>query len=139
MKKILIDLSIILDMLNKRQDHESAARIINKCFSKNVRGYICSHEITTLSYFMEKEKYPQEKIKFTIAKLLDIFSVIPSSEKILRNTLLSAIDDYEDAVIEASALHEKIDYIISRNLEDFKKSNVPAIDSKEALAMFADL
>ena len=139
MKKILIDLNIILDMLNKRQDHESAARIINKCFSRNVKGFICSHEITTLAYFLEKEEYPKEKINFTITKLLDIFTVISATEKILRNALISEIMDYKDAVIEASALNEKIDFIVSRNLNDFKKSKINAMDAKEALGILSDL
>ena len=74
-------------------------------------------------------------MKFTITRLLDIFSVIPTTEKILRDALFSGISDYEDAVIEASALNEKLDYIVSRNLDDFKKSKIKAIDSREAVVL----
>ena len=49
---------------------------------------------------MEKFKYPIEKSQFIINKLLDVFSIIPATEKILRDSLQSGIDDYEDAVIE---------------------------------------
>ena len=135
MKKVLIDINIILDMLNKRQDHESAVEIIDKCIKKEIKGYVCSHEITTLSYFMEKQKYNKKKRIYAINKLLDIFSVIPSTETILREALYSEISDYEDAVIESSAVKEDINYIITRNLKDFKKSKVKSYNAKEALAI----
>ncbi|WP_427194395.1 PIN domain-containing protein [Treponema denticola] len=56
MKKVLIDLNIILDFLNKRNFHEEAANIINMCVEKKLFGFIAAHEITTLSYFLLKEK-----------------------------------------------------------------------------------
>ncbi len=133
MKKVLIDINIILDVLNKREDHESAARIFDLCERRKIKGYICSHEITTLSYFMEKYKYPEEKRKLIITKLLDIFSTIPITEKILRNALNSSINDYEDAVIEASARAEEVDCIITRNIKDFNKDGIICCNALEAL------
>ena len=51
MKKVLVDLNIVLDFLNKRNFHKEAARLIDMCMQKELAGFICAHEITTLSYF----------------------------------------------------------------------------------------
>lgn len=67
MRKVLIDLNIILDMLTKRKDHEAAAAVFDKCVKRKIKGYICSHEITTLSYFLEREKYEINKRNKIIA------------------------------------------------------------------------
>ncbi len=133
MKKILIDINIILDVLNKREDHESAAKIFDLCERRKIKGYICSHEITTLSYFMGKYKYPRRKRELIITKLLDIFSIIPTTEKILKNALNSAIDDYEDAVIEASVRYEEVDCIVTRNIKDFNKGAIVCCNALEVL------
>ncbi len=125
MKKILIDLNIILDFLNKRNFHQEAAQLINLCVEKKFSGYICTHEITTLSYFLLKEQKDKTKVINTITALLDIFNVIPIDVSILRDSLISPISDYEDAVIEVSSMKSNIDYIISRNISDFKSSRVP--------------
>ena len=135
MKKILVDINIVLDVLNKRKDHEAAAKIFDLCERKKMRGYVCSHEITTLSYFMGKYKYPKAKIIFIINRLLDIFSVIPITEKILRNALSSSIEDYEDAVIEVSAISEGIDYIVSRDIKDFGKGKIECLSALETVAL----
>ena len=125
MKKILIDLNILLDFLNKRNFHQEAAQLINMCVENKLSGYICAHEVTTLSYFLLKEQKDKTKVINTITALLDIFHVIPIDESILRDSLISPITDYEDAVIEVSSMKANIDYIISRNISDFKSSRIP--------------
>ncbi len=125
MKKILIDLNIILDFLNKRNFHQEAAQLINMCVEKKLSGFICAHEVTTLSYFLLKEQKDKIKVINTITALLDIFNIIPIDESILRDSLISPIADYEDAVIEVSSMKTNIDYIISRNISDFKSSRIP--------------
>jgi predicted nucleic acid-binding protein len=135
MKKVLIDLNIILDMLNKRMDHKSALAIFDFCVKKGIQGYICSHEITTLSYFLEKQKYDILKRNKIINNLLDHLSVLTAHEKILRKALISEIDDYEDALIDELALNGKIDYIITRDLKDFNKSKNSIYNAREALEL----
>ena len=125
MKKVLIDLNIILDFLNKRNFHQEAAQLINMCVEKKLSGFICAHEVTTLSYVLLKERKDKNKIINTITALLDIFNVISIDESILRDSLVSPIPDYEDAVVEVSSMKNDIDYIISRNITDFKLSRIP--------------
>jgi predicted nucleic acid-binding protein len=125
MKKVLIDLNIILDFLNKRNFHQEAAQLINMCVEKKISGFICAHEVTTLSYFLLKEQKDKTKVINTITALLDIFNVISIDESILRDSLVSPISDYEDAVVEVSSMRSNIDYIISRNISDFKLSRIP--------------
>lgn len=126
MKKILIDLNIILDFLNKRNYHKEAAILMDKCVKKEVEGFVCAHEITTLSYFLFKEKRDRSKIMQTLASLLDLCKVIALDKNILKEALISPIQGFEDAVIEVSAIKEQVDYILSRNISDFKLSRIPA-------------
>ncbi|MFW6247471.1 MAG: PIN domain-containing protein [bacterium] len=133
MRKVLIDLNIILDMLAVRQDHEAAAAVFDKCVKRKIKGYICSHEITTLSYFLGREKIEIKKRNKIINMLLDNLSVLTAHEKILRDALHSEIEDYEDAVIDELAHNEEIEFIITRDLKDFKKSKNSIYTAIEAI------
>ena len=62
MKRILVDLNVILDFLNKRNDHFEAAKIVDLCIEKKIKGYICAHEITTLAYFLIKGEKDNNKL-----------------------------------------------------------------------------
>ena len=127
MKTILVDLNIILYALNKELFFEESARLIDLCEKKKVEGCICAHEVTTLSYFLNKKSRNTKKNNLIISNILDIFSVLDANKDVLKEALFSEIDDYEDAVIDVSAMHNKADYIITQNIKDFKKSKTKAL------------
>jgi predicted nucleic acid-binding protein len=133
MKKALVDLNVILDFLNQRNHHESAKAVVDLCADKTIAGYVCAHEITTLSYFLFKESRDVDKVKETITTILDIFTTIPVNENVLRSAILSPVSDYEDAVVEISAKQWGLDYIVSRNIADFKNARIPALLPEEFL------
>ena len=135
MKKITIDLNVILDFLNKRNKHIQAAKIIEMCYENQVQGYICAHEVTTLSYFLMKNHNNSSKVKSVLNEFLDLFKIIPVTETILRKALHSKINDFEDAVIEISSSENEIDYIVTRNLNDFKYSNIKSVSPTEFIVI----
>ena len=135
MKSIVIDLNILMDFLFKRQEHESVAEIFAICSTGKIKGYICAHEITTLFYFLDKSVRDKIKIKKTISGLMKQFRVIEINDVLLNKALFSEIGDFEDAVIEASALEKKAEYILTRNTKDFRKSMINVITPSELLAL----
>ncbi len=135
MKKILIDINIILDFFNKRNFYELAKQVMQLCSDKKIQGYVCAHEVTTLSYFLEKDK-ESEIVNKILTSIMDTFTVISIDENILRSALNSQIKDFEDAVIEVSSLQNDIDCIISRNKEDFTKSRVCCLEPVDFLRTF---
>ncbi|MDR1323970.1 MAG: PIN domain-containing protein [Candidatus Margulisbacteria bacterium] len=138
MKNIIIDINVLMDFVFQRSGHESAALILKLCYEKKVRGIVCAHEITTLAYFLTKQMKDKYKIKKTLSDFLDMFEVIEAGTEILRQALFSPISDYEDAVIEASAKTRKVDYIVTRNLNDFKHSSVKALTPEKMLDLLRD-
>lgn len=135
MIKALIDLNVILDFLGKRANHQEAAHIFSLCENRKIKGFVSAHEITTLAYFLTDRFKNKSGARNIIYEIMDIFTTIPINEKILRDALNSNISDYEDAVIEQAALKERLDYIISNNIEDFKKSKVKSINPIEFISI----
>jgi len=135
MKKIVIDINILMDFLFKREGHEKAAEILGLCLKGMVKGYVCAHEITTLSYFLNKTIKNKQKIKKSTSFFINKFEVIEINAEILGKALTSEINDFEDAVIEASSIEKKVEYILTSNIKDFKKSVVNAITPDELLVL----
>jgi predicted nucleic acid-binding protein len=135
MKKVLVDINIILDFLNERNFYKLAKQIMQLCSDKKVQGCVCAHEITTLSYFLEKNR-DNEMVNKILVSIMDMFTIISIDENILRKSLVSKIKDFEDAVIEVSSLQNNVDYIISRDKDDFAESSVPCLYPKDFLDIF---
>lgn len=130
--KILVDTNVILDVLLKREPHIKAAQIImTKCADREITGYLAAHSIPNIFYVLRKEYSQEERRKF-IRNLCEIFRISDlNAEKIM-----SAIDneqflDFEDCLQEECAVVEAVDYIVTRNPADFKKSRVKVIEPDE--------
>jgi len=131
MKNIVIDINILMDFLFKREGHERVLEIFKLCIRGDLKGFLCAHEITTLYYFLDKSVKDKNKIRKSLSGILRRFKVIELNEMILNKSLYSEINDYEDAVIEVSAYENNVDYILTRNIKDFKKSIIKAITPEE--------
>ena len=60
-------------------------------------------------------------------KLYSLFYILDVTAIDCRDALLIDIKDYEEAVISCCANHNKIDYIVTRNIKDYNQSKVKAI------------
>jgi len=131
--RVIVDINVIMDWLFKRKGHEFAVKVVDLCANKKVDGFVCAHEVTILSYFLEKEVKDWEQSIKVLSKVMKIFSVLDLNSDILSRALNSDIKDYEDAIIEQSALANECDLIITANIKDFEKGKVQSIISKEFL------
>ena len=134
MKKIVIDINIFMDFLFRREGNEKAAEIFRICSEGTIKGFVCAHEITTLYYFLNKTTKNKRKIKKSISGIIKYFEIIETGREILTRALASEINDFEDAVIETSAIIVKADYILTRNIKDFKKSMIKPVTPEVLLA-----
>ena len=132
--KLLIDGNILLDVLQKRESHyEDSARIWKMCETDLVEGYVSALTFANLVYVMRKE-LDAEKISEVLKKLSLIFSFKDLTVSDLSTAAQMQWDDFEDAVQAAAAKRIHADYIITRNVKDFKKSEVIAFTPSEFLA-----
>lgn len=132
--KLLIDANILLDVLQKREPHYRESAVIWKlCETEQAKGYISTLTFANLVYVMRKELTP-EKIEETLRVLNLIFEFADFNASDTMHATEMRWDDYEDAVQCAVAQRIHADYIITRNIRDFRKSKVMALTPGELLA-----
>lgn len=61
-----------------------------------------------------------------LKKLFRSFHILDTTAFDCRNTLTSPMPDFEDALLAETACRNHIDFIVTRNLKDYAKSEVPA-------------
>ena len=132
--RLLIDGNILLDVLQKREPHyEDSAKIWKMCETDLAEGYVSALTFANLVYVMRKE-LSSEKIKETLKSLSLIFHF----EDLKASDITAAADlqwaDFEDAIQSVTAERIGADHIITRNVKDFKGSQVLAFTPAEFLA-----
>ena len=134
MRAVLVDIDVILDVLAKREPFVGpAARLWAMVERKVVRGYLASHSITTLYYLIRKSKGKRAS-KGYVRDLLAVFEIAPVNRSTLLLALEADIPDFEDAVQYAAARQVNADFIITRNIKDYAKADIPVAGPEIFLA-----
>jgi len=124
--KVLFDTNVVLDVLLDRQPFsDSSAQLMSLVEASEMQGFLCATTVTTIHYLMAKSLDAKSAIKH-IRLLLSLFEIAPVNRAVVENALECDFSDYEDAVVVEAARHAGVEYIITRNIKDFKKSPVPA-------------
>ncbi len=133
MKKLLVDTNIIIDLLAKREEfYKPAAQLFSLADQKKVELYVCSLSFATAHYILSRQ-IAESKVREILRKLKVLVNVISLDSKVLDLALNSDFKDFEDAIQYYAAIESRIDIIITRNLKDFRKSDIPAMTGQEFL------
>ena len=127
--KVLIDTNVMLDFLTERElFFESADKIMQMCQRKDIDGFIAAHSVMNAFFILRKE-YTAKERREMLQNYMRIVSVVGiDSYNIERALQREDFPDVEDCLQDECALICKADYIITRNVGDYKYSKVPAID-----------
>lgn len=132
--RLLIDANILLDVLQRREPHYKDSALIWKlCETEQAEGYVSALTFADLVYIMRKELDP-EAVEEIQKKLALIFQFADLTVADITRATEMKWDDFEDAVQAATAERIQADYIITRNVRDFKKSKIMAFTPIEYLA-----
>ena len=122
--KILIDTNVILDIALERKPFVKQAAILLKAVQQyKIQLFMTATTVTDLYYITRKEKGKETALEF-IEDLLQFVEVASVDKHVIIQALHSDIPDFEDAIQECSAKNEAIKIIVTRNEEDFKKSDL---------------
>lgn len=131
--KVLIDTNVILDVLCSRTDFvEASSKIWKLCEVDKLEGYISALSVPNIVYILRKELNPQ-KTQQIIQQIMMIFNVIDLKASDLKNAAEMLSNDFEDAVQMCCASRINADFIVTRNIRDFKNSKVIALKPTELL------
>lgn len=134
--KILVDTNVIIDALTSREPFKKEAEQIFMFAANRIEDmYITASSATDIYYLVRKHLHSTEQAKSVMAKLYELFNLLDVTVSDCKEALLTEMGDYEDAVISCCALHNHIDYIVTRNIKDYEKSKVQAILPNQLIKM----
>jgi len=132
---VLIDTCVIIDALQKRQPFDIAAmKIIDAVAKKRIRGVITAKSITDIHYIYMRHVHDREKTLDVVKKLFALFVVADTLAVDCYNACFSDVNDYEDGVMEQTAKRLHVDCIVTRNLKDYRLSNIKAFSPDDFFA-----
>jgi predicted nucleic acid-binding protein len=134
-KNIFLDTNIIVDLIANRPPFSKyAIDLFSLAEDNKIKLYTSSHSLATTHYLLKK--YIEEKeLRVILYNLLEFITIIPVDLDVLRKSLHSNHKDFEDAVqIYCASSVNGMEFIVTRNIKDFKNSEIPALLPNEIIA-----
>ena len=135
--KVTLDINVLLDVFQKREPHYSAsAQVVSMVTSGTLAGVCPAHGLTTLYYLVRKHasKPDAEAAMDQVLRHFQIGNLEAAGWQQARGLQFA---DFEDAVVATVARATGSAFIITRNVDDFAGSPVPAITPADFLSQLA--
>lgn len=132
--KILIDTNVLLDYLLTREPfYEDARKVILACAEGKIKGCIAAHSIPNMFFILRKDYDAKERreILFNLCSIFDVEGI--DKNKLLAGLQNEDFSDFEDCLQMECAKAYGAEYIITRNIADYKISEVKAVLPKDYL------
>ena len=132
--RILIDTDVVLDFfLDRKPFSYEATKVLALCEAKRVQGFI-TPVICSNVYYILRQTASHEKVIEKLNLLMSLIGVLNMGRDTIIQALGSDFRDFEDALQHYSAVQSDfINVILTRNVKDFKKSEIGVLTPESFL------
>jgi predicted nucleic acid-binding protein len=139
MKHIFMDTNVVIDFLADRQPFSShAAKLFDLSVTGKVKLYVSAVSYNNIYYILRQSLTNNATIKL-LEELGEMTEVVDVTRTIIKQSFKTDFKDYEDAIQYYCALSiPEIDFIVTRDTKDFRKSALPVLAPAEAVVSLSN-
>lgn len=136
MKKVFIDTNVIIDFLADRSPFSDHAAILFQFATENkIKIYVSAISFNNTYYILRKVTSHKKALNL-LSGIEEYVGIQETNRSIIRQSIKSNFNDFEDAIQYFSAVQiGNIDIIITRNPKDFKKSELPVLSPETTVKL----
>lgn len=133
--KVFIDSDIILDIaLNRKPHFIPSSVILTLIENKIIDGCTSSVIVSNIYYIFRKIESHKSAVHF-ISKLRSIVKILPVTDEMIKLSIESGFNDFEDGLQYYCAMINKADYFITRNVKNYIKTDIRVHAPEEYLKL----
>ena len=134
---VLIDTNVVLDVLLGREPFVSqSAKVVFLSEKAVIHGYVSASTATDIFYIVSKEFQNKDKTYDAIGKLFQAVRVAVVDGEMIDGALKLRWNDFEDCVQFVAARGLDAKYIITRDPDGFKNSEIEPITPTDFLNVY---
>ena len=130
--RLFVDSDVILDLVLQREEHYECAQKLFDQFQQG-KNILCTSSIVIANmHFIIRKLHDVKFANSSVSFVSKHFKIIDASNEDIESSIQSKFSDFEDGVQYFSALRsKKIDALITRNVKDYKLSQLPVFTPKQ--------
>lgn len=138
MEAVLLDTDVVLDIFFDRKPFsEYATQVLGLCETAQLKGYV-TPVICSNVYYILRQTARHDKVIEKLGQLLTLVDVLAMDKDVVLNALNSDFNDFEDSLQHfAAKKNGHVSLILTRNLKDYKKSDIAVLTPEAFMKAFA--
>ena len=133
MYKVFVDSDIVLDLLTGRAPHHlSAAALFSLAEKGKVKIFVSSLTFANVHYVLSRQ-LNADKARNILATFKTLVNVMAVNDIVVERALSSEFKDFEDALQYHTALENRLNILLTRNLKDYKKAQIKVFTAQQYL------
>ena len=134
--RIVVDTNVIMDILQRREPFfADSYQAVHSIIKEDGECMLSASAATDVFYMLRKALQSPQQARERLAQLAQLVTFADVAGLDIHTTLSRPMSDFEDAVVDAVAERNEVDYILTRNKKDFAGSVIPAVTPTEFLAL----
>lgn len=133
--KVLLDSNVVIDVLEQREKFfDDSYAVVRLAAEERIEALVPAGSISDIYYIIRRGGKDPASARDAMAAFLQLVRICDTAAADVISALTLPMPDFEDAVVAATARREKVDFIITRNENDFVGSPIEAVSPASFLA-----
>ncbi|HSG40454.1 MAG TPA: PIN domain-containing protein [Thermoanaerobaculia bacterium] len=136
--RVLFDTNVVLDVVLDREPfRDVAAELVSRVERGDMIGVLGATTLTTI-YYLSAKQFGRAMAHSTVRDLLSVFKIAAVDLPVLARAIESALEDFEDAVLHEAGIAVKVDAVVTRDPEDFRRGRLPIFSPQQLRASLSE-
>ena len=136
---VLVDTNVVLDVLLERPPfYDGSFLVFQLVDQEHIKGYVSAVSITDIFYIVQKQR-GKNAARNAVRQLLRVFYPATVSDRDIYRAVELEWNDFEDSVQYTVGEGLSVDYIITRNVQDFSSGSIEALTPEQFIQAIADI
>lgn len=134
--KLFIDTNVILDLLQYREPWVNDTIVLFQLAKEKKLELIVTDLTFVNVVYIAQKNCDKKKLQETLVNLKKLVSVVTIGDICIEQALNVDFSDFEDAIQYYAAKKEQVNYILTRDKNGFKMSDIPVMNVTDFLNSF---
>ena len=132
--RVFVDTDILIDVLARREQwYQDSVQIWTMAESGKMTGIVSALSLNNIFYIVRKLEGLKTANK-SVLLLRNTFELAATTGQIVNQAIDSGLKDYADAIQYFTAIHANADILLTRNIKDFPRNEIPVLDPADYLS-----
>ena len=137
--RALLDTCVIVDALQNRDPFcKDPQTIFLLSANRQFEGFLTAKAVTDIYYLTHRQTHSDKDTRGILTKLFALFHLLDTSAMDIRNAISAEVSDFEDAVMIETAVRSGMDCIVTRNMRDYDRAQLPVYAPEDFIRILTE-